>query len=263
MKTLNPVPYPKSYENKFERMMEYMTTEMSKQFKNETLNKLNKGTVGKFQDAQVGNYANIFLGLSNTAKRKIKKRFSNKRLDKEVKRLLLALNKNNQNIFYNEYEQVTGIPVKQMIAKEGLVYQNNALILETLEWVKKLRDDNLAYFTNNSLRIMTGGANFSELESGYIEEAGKRKNHAKFIARNQLANFNGISNKLRAQKVGITKAVWVTSKDERVRPSHQQRNGKEFDLKKGLYSSLDGKYLLTGVDYQCRCISRMVLPDEE
>ena len=91
----------------------------------------------------------------------------------------------------------------------------------------------------------------------------KRKNHSRFVARNQIASFNSIMNKTRAQKLGIKKAVWRTSADERVRPSHAARNGKEFDLSEGLYSSLDGKTLLPGTDYLCRCSMTMVLEDED
>jgi uncharacterized protein with gpF-like domain len=70
-------------------------------------------------------------------------------------------------------------------------------------------------------------------------------------------------NKTRAQKLGITRAKWIVSNDERLRPSHKDRENKEFDLSEGLYSSLDGKTLLPGTDYQCRCSYRMILEDEE
>ena len=65
------------------------------------------------------------------------------------------------------------------------------------------------------------------------------------------------------KKLGIKKAVWRTSADERVRASHEARDGKEFELSEGLYSSVDGKTLLPGTDYNCRCSYRMILEDEE
>lgn len=266
MKTLKPIPYPKGYEKQFASLMVAMTEAMSTQFKNQTLEKLNKGTIEKFdgtkfEDAQSGNYSAAFIKLANSAKTKLKKRFSNKRIKKEVERILRSLNAFNQKAFYTETEKFTGVSVQQAIAQEGLTADNNALILETVEWVKQLRDDNLSYFANNSLMAMTNGASFAEVMESYTEESKKRKNHSEFIARNQLSSFNGLNNKIRAQKLGITKAVWVASRDERVRSSHAARDGKEFDLSKGLYSSTDGKTLLPGIDYQCRCISRMVLPD--
>ena len=69
--------------------------------------------------------------------------------------------------------------------------------------------------------------------------------------------------KNRGLELGAKKGVWQTAEDEKVRPSHNDRNGKEFDLKEGLYSSLDGKKLLPGEDYQCRCTFFLVFEDDE
>ena len=91
----------------------------------------------------------------------------------------------------------------------------------------------------------------------------KRKNHAKFTARNQIGNFNSLTTKIRAQNLGITQAIWRTSRDERVRPCHKVRDGKAFDLATGLYSSCDGLSLLPGVDFQCRCDYELVIPEDD
>jgi len=118
-------------------------------------------------------------------------------------------------------------------------------------------------YTANSLRAMTQGSSLAEIMEQFDGLVEKRKNHAKFTARNQIANFNSITTKLRAQNLGITRARWITSHDERVRPCHDVRNGKEFDLDKGLYSSCDGEWLLPGVDYQCRCDYELIIPADD
>jgi uncharacterized protein with gpF-like domain len=59
----------------------------------------------------------------------------------------------------------------------------------------------------------------------------------------------------------VKRAVWDTAGDESVRASHIGRDGEEFDLAEGLYSSMDGKWLLPGVDYNCRCTARYILDD--
>lgn len=264
---LPAVPYPKGYDRQFEQLMSNMTEAMAKQFENNTIKNLNKGTVEKFdgsqfEDAQIGNYASVFLKLASKAKRSILARFSDDRLDKEVKRILTALDKTNSSLLYGNIEKVTGISSKAIAQQAGVGPQINALIAETQEWVKKLRDDNLAYFTNNTLRTMAEGRSLSEVSAEYSAEASTRKNHAKFIARNQTANFNGLSSKIRAQKLGITQAVWVTARDEKVRHSHNAREGKIYNLDEGLYSSTDGKALYPGTDYNCRCVPRYLIPKE-
>ncbi|MDR9460064.1 MAG: phage minor head protein, partial [Dehalococcoidia bacterium] len=129
------------------------------------------------------------------------------------------------------------------------------------QWVKKLRDETLEEFTANSLRAMALGKNITEVMAEYDGVVGKRVDHAKFVARNQVNNYASLATKIRAQNLGITRAVWVTTKDARARESHKDRNGKEFDLDKGLYSSKDQEYLLPGVDYQCRCKARYIIPE--
>ena len=110
---------------------------------------------------------------------------------------------------------------------------------------------------------MAEGQTIEEVQTGFNELAKKRVENSKFVARNQVANFNSLSNKLRYQNLGITEAVWVTARDERVRPSHVDREGKTFELDEGLYSSVDGKTLMPGMDYNCRCVFRPIIPSDD
>jgi SPP1 gp7 family putative phage head morphogenesis protein len=258
----SPTPL-KSTEREFGQIMEKMIETMGRMYKNQTLKELNKGTVEKFEDAQVGNYAAIFLSLSKRAKRNLLKRFSDDRIEQFVKDQLSKVDNRNKSMLYESIGKKIGIDPVQLMSGEGLKSQINAYMLETAQWAKKLRDETLEEFTANSLRAMTLGKSLDEIMSEYDGVVGKRKDHAKFVARNQINNFNSILTKTRAQKAGITKAKWVTAGDERVRQCHVVRDGKEFDLDKGLYSSCDGKTLLPGVDYQCRCGYELLLPEDE
>lgn len=258
----SPEP-PKAEMNELANLMQYMTEQMQKRFNNQVFEKLNQETVEKFADAQIGNFANIFLKLAGAVKRKILKQFSDDRLEKQVKLITSKVNKRNKELFYKLIEDKIGINRKEMMNTEGLTFRINAFELETLQWVKKLRDENLEAFTANTLRSMAQGESLADVMKNFTGLVEKRKNHAKFLARTQIANFNSLTTKLRAENIGITKAVWVTSRDERVRASHQARDGKEFELKKGLYSSLDGKWLLPGTDFACRCDYILLIPGEE
>ena len=55
------------------------------------------------------------------------------------------------------------------------------------------------------------------------------------------------------------KAIWKTAKDERVRPCHNAREGKEFNIKDGLYSSCDGNTIKPGEEINCRCVARYIV----
>lgn len=262
-KEIKPPPYPRGAEKQFEQMLEKMTEATADQFFNQTVKQLNKSTIKKFQDAQSGNYASVFVKLASAAKRKLRKRFNRARMRREVTRILKGVTKGSQKIFYASLEDKIGVSADAMIKREGLTPQYNALVEETIAWVEKNADDTLAYMTNNTLRMMAEGSTLEEIESGYKLEKSKRVNDAKFIARNQLSTYNGMQNKIRYQKLGIQQAKWVTAQDERVRKCHAARNGKVFDLSKGLHSSCDGKTLQPGQDYNCRCIAQPILPGED
>lgn len=267
-KTAKMPASPKRFERLLADFTVFMVEQMAQRFRNQTILALNQKTVEKFTDAQVGNFSTVYLTMANRVKRKLNAQFSNIKLNKRTKDILEKVNKYNQDQTYAPIEQGLGINVAALIAKEGLKPQVNALMMETQQWAKKLRDDTLEHFTANTLRAMALGQSLEEILAGFDTEASKRKNHAKFIARNQIANFNGLSTKIRHQKLGITKGIWITARDGvepggRVRKCHHLRDGKEFDLAKGLYSSCDGKTLFPGTDYQCRCTYRAIIPELE
>lgn len=259
-----PIKSPKSprgIENELADMIEFMVETMAKRFKNQVLGRLQVKTVEKFADAQTGNFAAILLRLSKAAQKSILKQFGDDRIDTISQAVLAKLDKKSKEEFYKRVAAKTGINLTDLIAKEGMKATTNALMTETAQWIKTLRDDTFQKFTNNTLFAMSQGESLDTVVSQFDDVVAERKNHAKFLARNQVQNYNSITTKIRAQNLGITKAVWETAGDERVRPAHADREGKEFDLATGLYSSLDGLHLLPGTDYNCRCSYTMIIPE--
>lgn len=256
-------PPPKGIEKKYASMVTAMVEQIAQRFKNQVLLNLDKKTINKFSDEQVGNYAAIALQLSNRVKRKLIRQFSNNRITSRTKNVLGQADKYNKDRVYNPVQEIAGINTTALIAKEGLKPEVNALMLETAQWAKKLRDDTLEHFTANTLRAMSLGKPISEIIEEFDAEALKSKTKAQFIARNQIANFNGMSTKIRHQKLGIKKGKWVTSRDERVRKCHEVRDKKEFSLSEGLFSSCDGKTLFPGQDFNCRCTYIAIDPELE
>lgn len=259
-----PIPapkYQKGHEREFAAMAEKMIDMISTRFKNQAIKGMDATTIDKFADAQIGNYAKIFLGLSKKITKKMRRQWSDDRIEEFTSEILKKTDKANRLGLYRMVENRIGIPAKELMATEGLSSTINALELETAQWMKRLRDETLEYYTANTLRVMAQGGSLTDVLAEYKGMTEKRKNHAKFTARNQIANFNSLATKARAQNLGISKAIWVTANDERVRPCHQVRNGKEFDLSEGLYSSCDDKHLLPGIDFNCRCTSQLILPE--
>lgn len=80
------------------------------------------------------------------------------------------------------------------------------------------------------------GARFEELAATLEDRYDITASRARLIARDQIGKFNGDLNRVRQQDLGISKFVWRTMGDERVRDDatagpgegHVERNGKEF-----------------------------------
>jgi SPP1 gp7 family putative phage head morphogenesis protein len=274
----------KSVERELAAAMDYMVSEMAARWRNQVFKELNQNTIEKFAtqdsgeliiemehrgftfaDAQVGNFANVFLKMADKTRRKLIKQFDDKRLEKLAKKMTGKVDKRNKSEFYRRVSESIGIGQQELEATEGLTFQINAYQLETYQWIRKMRDETMQDWTSNTLRMMSEGKGLPDILSQFDGMVEKRKGHAKMVARTQISTFNSLVSKTRARNLGIEKAVWVTSRDERVRTCHQVRDGKEFDLAEGLYSSCDGKTLLPGTDFSCRCDYKMLIPtmDEE
>ena len=63
--------YQKSFEMQFAEKIVFMVEQIIQRFENQALKELNKNTVQKFEDAQIGNFASVFLRLAKKAKRKL------------------------------------------------------------------------------------------------------------------------------------------------------------------------------------------------
>ena len=80
-------------------------------------------------------------------------------------------------------------------------------------------------------------------------EFGVTDRRAAFIARDQVAKFNGNLTQLRQTQAGISKYEWQTSEDERVRDSHRELNGKIFSWDDPPEVGNPGE------DFNCRCVA--------
>lgn len=79
--------------------------------------------------------------------------------------------------------------------------------------------------------------------------------HAELIARDQCLKLNANISHERMQNAGITKFVWTTAGDERVRPEHDDLDGETFSFDDPPVTNSDGDTNLPGEDFQCRCVA--------
>jgi SPP1 gp7 family putative phage head morphogenesis protein len=109
--------------------------------------------------------------------------------------------------------------------------------------------------------IATEILNGTQLEKGRFK---KTRNRARLIARDQVNKLNGQLQQLRQTDIGVTRYIWRTSQDERVRTSHRNMDGRTCvwhnssvyigsDEKQHPRSGINGVEAHPGQPIQCRC----------
>ena len=148
-------------------------------------------------------------------------------------------------------------PTRKSVEAFKLVLSDNVGLIRNLHasFYSKIQQDVWA-----SVRAGSDLAKLSErLHKSYTIE-GKR---AALIARDQNAKAKAVIESTRRQELGIRQAIWQhSSAGKEPRPVHVKwgREGKVFDLDKGLYDPEAGEWVLPGTLINCRCTSRAIVP---
>lgn len=170
----------------------------------------------------------------------------------------------NKRRFNEGVRSALGIDLGNVIQAEGIATTIDAAVLRNVQLIRGLTSDVTKRLAAKLLDALTRGLNNREIEKIITSEFGIARRRAKLIARDQAASFNGDLNRIRQQAMGVTKYVWSTSLDERVRgnpdgrypnarPSHWDREGKTF---KWSDPPSDGH---PGQPINCRCTARAVI----
>lgn len=129
--------------------------------------------------------------------------------------------------------------------------------------IDTFREENLRLITNLSEEMLDRvGAIVKDFLGGRVEDLADElqkgldfsESRANLVARDQTLKLNGQLTRVRQQNAGISEYVWTTSRDERVRPEHQDLDGQTFRWDNPPSPGHPGE------DYQCRCTAYPVIP---
>ena len=261
LKKIKTAVIPKRIENEMVKFSFQLNKHLNEAFKNQVLKKMNKSTINKFKDAQTGSYAKIISELVKEFKKKFAKRYSEKRIKKFIKDLYIKASRYNRTILNNELEKSIGIKIDDIVKSDGLQMFIEAKAIETTKYYQKYINETSATLETSLLRYAGAGMAFEEMIYNLQKEAKKGSYRAELIARNEIKTLNTQLTKKRAKKMGVKKAAWRGTLDERERECHRAREGKVYDIDKGCYHSCDGKTISPGEEINCRCVAELVVDD--
>ena len=94
------------------------------------------------------------------------------------------------------------------------------------KWFKKMQTDQLANLEGIIERGFAQGLRHTEVAKQIEAKLKTTKSRARLIARDQVSKLNGRLTQMRQEEAGISKYIWQTSEDSRVRATHSPMDGK-------------------------------------
>lgn len=99
---------------------------------------------------------------------------------------------------------------------------------ENVALIKSVPGDMLSQIEKKLISGVNDGKRWETLAADMEQQFGIAERRAALIARDQVGKFYGAVQKARQTSLGIKSYVWRTSRDERVRPEHADREGQVF-----------------------------------
>lgn len=156
-----------------------------------------------------------------------------------VERALQVESVRHERRFLQAANAAIGIDLSSVIRRQGVAGDINTAMLRSAALITGLSDDTQKRIALRMLDLVGEGASTARITKALMDEFGFAKKRAAFIARDQVATFNGEMNRIRQTAAGITEYQWSHVGDERVRgnpdgkypgakPSHWHREGQRF-----------------------------------
>lgn len=152
------------------------------------------------------------------------------------------------------FKQAVG--VDPVLDDTALKFPLSAFERANLSLITNMDERLIEQTQNEIIKALREGRRANELAGIVQERLGVAESRAKLIARDQLGSLNGQLTKVRQQQLGVTRFIWQTSEDERVRPEHEDLNGEVFTWAQGAPGSG-----IPGEPINCRCVALPILED--
>lgn len=136
-----------------------------------------------------------------------------------------------------------------------------ATMAQQVGLIRSIAAEHLAKVEGVVMRSVQAGRDMGSLATELEATYGVTKRRAAFIARSQNNIATATITRTRQQGLGIEQAQWVHSAGGRVpRPEHVAAGRDKLVYEVGKGAFLEGKWTWPGVEINCRCVSRSVIP---
>jgi SPP1 gp7 family putative phage head morphogenesis protein len=157
---------------------------------------------------------------------------------------------NHRSNFTSSVKTTFGIDISSVVRSSDVQPQLDLAMSQSVNLITGMTDELAKRVQTVLTTSAIQGKRADETASMMSDQFGWSLKRSKLIARDQMATFNGVLNKVRQTQNGFDKYIWSTSQDERVRPEHAAREGKIYSWDN---PPEDGN---PGEPINCRCVAR-------
>ncbi len=165
----------------------------------------------------------------------------------------------NKQQIDRQFRSVLGI--NPLLTERWLEPKVVAFVEQNVSLIKSIPEEYLKKIESMVRSTVERGVSTEKLTQDILDQFEVTRSRAHLIARDQISKYNGKLTELRQREAGVSRYVWSTSKDERVRPKHTAVDGQIFSWDNPPPVGNDGEKLHPGEDYQCRCCALPILEE--
>lgn len=155
-----------------------------------------------------------------------------------------------------QFQSVLGI--NPLLTERWMGPKVAAFVEQNVSLIKSIPEQFFSKIEGMVRNTVEHGISTRKLEGEILEDFGgmihnqleMTRSRAHLIAKDQIAKYNSSLHELRQREAGVTKYIWSTSKDERVRPKHAAMEGKIVSWDDPPPVGVHGEKLHVGQDYQ-------------
>jgi SPP1 gp7 family putative phage head morphogenesis protein len=194
---------------------------------------------------------------------RIERIFSDGAMSKIATMIAQGIDTSNRDLFRRQVKTVLG--VDPLLSEPWLLDEIARFVRENASLIKSIPAENLSDIEQMVYRETKRNLSPTEMRGRIAEQFDVSENRAKLIARDQVSKFNGSLTELRQRDLGVTRYIWHTAHDERVRPDHRRLDGTTQRWDKPPITVTNGKRSgernHPGSDIACRCYAEPIMDD--
>ena len=201
-----------------------------------------------------GDAASMAKGLIDQAKNMVAQEYTDAEIARIAKKKGVSVAEFNKEQMQRNLKRVTGVDI--IMTEPYLAGELELFTIGNVNLIKSIPQKTFNEIENIVFSGITTGERWENLADDIEERFDVSESRANLIARDQVSKLNGQLTQMRQTELGVSKYIWRTSLDERVRDSHRAKEGQEYD-----WSNPPADTGHPGQDFQCRCTPEPVLDE--